>query len=657
MCGWHWGREAYMCDACDQQINRGISQGTSPGIGRRSLLRRLVIGGAAATTTSLWLPRGAHAEDSETTLESAGIGEDVAVADAHPQGTATAGSSSSRITNAPASAGSPGVLSDPAQIQAPNSKGYQAPHIVSRKEWGASENIRMNDRYFAPIRKLIVHHSASPNKPSNPVEVVRSIERFHIRKRGFSDIGYNYLIDHKGVIYEGRAARNYASGETHGAEDTNGWGVVGAHAKAFNAGAIGVCLLGDFEKSEPSDAAIASLIAVFSWKASRHRINPRGTEDYLGIYGRRSTSPNIGGHRDVGYTLCPGAQLNKLLPTIRERVAKNAGNFKSVIIDMQAVLRHETGPLKESTSSTPTSATPTKTATTTPAKTSSTKASTQSSASTPSTATKPATGKPTTKPEMGKPATGKPATGKAVAGYRVVSDAGQIYTAGQGRLHGNPAKQGSKRTVGLANGRKGDGYWALSSAGVVYAFGGLQDHGSPDSGGTAVDLEATSTGGGYLVLMQDGGIYPFGDALHHGSPRKQGVSAKALKIAVRPQGDGYWVLSADNVIRGFGSAKAYGSPSSGTVVDLWPTPTGKGYWALASNGAVSVFGDASDQGDVTRSGQTWSKKAAHIIGTPSGGGYTISNSEGALRAFGDAPLLATFAGSGMNATGIAMSFA
>ena len=639
-----------MCDACDQQINRGISQRSNSGIDRRRLLQRLIIGGAAATTSSLWMPRGTYAQDSETTLESAGIGEDVAVTEAHPQGTATPGSTSTRITPAAAPAGSPGVLTNAAQIQAPNAKGYKAPQIVSRKEWGASENIRMNDRYFAPIRKLIVHHSASPNKPSNPAEVVRSIERFHIKKRGFSDIGYNYLIDHKGVIYEGRAARNYASGETHGAEDTNGWGVVGAHAKAFNAGAIGVCLLGDFEKSEPTDAAIASLIAVFSWKASRHHINPRGTEDYLGIYGRRSTSPNIGGHRDVGYTLCPGAQLNKLLPTIRERVANNAGNFKSVTIDMQAVLRHETGPLNESTSSTPTSTTPTTTtSTTTTTKNTPTKASTK----TPDTAS----GQSTT----AKPATAKPATdtgaGAGIAGYRVVSDAGQVYTAGKGRTHGNPSKQGSKKTVGLANGRKGDGYWALSSAGVVYAFGGLQDHGSPDSGGTAVDLEATSTGGGYLVLMQDGGIYPFGDALHHGSPRKQGVSAKALKIAVRPQGDGYWVLSADNVIRGFGSAKGYGSPSSGTVVDLWPTPSGKGYWALLSNGAVSVFGDAPDQGDVTRSGQTWSKKAAHIIGTPSGNGYTISNSEGALRAFGDAPLLATFAGSGMNATGIAMSFA
>ena len=617
-----------MCDACDRQFNR------------RVLLRRAFYGATAAASASLWLPEGVNAADSDTSLEDAALGQDAFVAQDHPQGGATGGSTSTRVTPAPAAstAASSSIISSAAVVASPNKNSYKAPPIITRKQWGARESIRLNNRYFAPVRKLIVHHSASPNKPSSPSEVVRSIEQYHIKGRGFDDIGYNYLIDHKGAIYEGRAARQFSSGEAISAEDGKGWGIVGGHAKAFNAGSVGVCLIGDFEKATPTDAMIGSLIWLLSWKASRHRIDARGDDDYISIYGKTTTTKNISGHGQVGYTQCPGSKMKALLPMVRDQVANNAGNWKSQVINMAAVMRYETGPLKTSSGTTSTDTS-----------NSGTGGGTSGGGSTGSSGSGGGT--------SGGGSTGSSGSGSSaktgIIGYRVISETGQVFTAGKGTKLGN-AKGGA--TVALANGRKGDGYWALSAKGIVTAFGALGDYGSPGDKGTAVDLGATSTGGGYAVLMEDGGIYPFGDALHHGSTKKQGVGSKARKITLRPQGDGYWVLTSDNAIRAFGNAKSFGSPKSGTVVDVCSTPTGKGYWALLSNGAVAAYGDAADKGDVPSSGTGWKKAAAHILATPTGNGYVISNSEGSLRVFGDAPMYQSFGGSGMNATGLALVF-
>ena len=82
--------------------------------------------------------------------------------------------------------------------------------VIGRISWGADETVRINERQYAPIRKLIVHHTASDNRPANPAAVVRQTYRYHVVGRGFSDIGYNFLIDHRGRIYEGRFARRYA---------------------------------------------------------------------------------------------------------------------------------------------------------------------------------------------------------------------------------------------------------------------------------------------------------------------------------------------------------------------------------------------------------------------------------------------------------------
>lgn len=594
-----------MCDACVPVFNR------------RAILRGVVFGGSAVATSSLWLPGVARAADPSSGdgsggMESASMAEDATSLSAHAR-TSTTAVNATRV------------------IPAPNANALQAPPIMTRKQWGADETIRIDNRSYAPIRKLIVHHTASSNKPSSPASVVRFVEKYHASGRGFSDTGYNYLIDHKGVIYEGRAARRYTSAETITGEDSKGWGVVGAHAKGYNAGSCGVCLIGNFDLASPTDAAITSLVWLLAWKASRHRIDAKGAEDYLDIFGGRHTFANISGHRQVGQTQCPGTRLAKLLPSIRNEVARRAGTWPEMVVDNPGVMRREYGTLR-----TPASA---------------------ATATDVSATNAPTTGDPATAGSAAGPGTTSPGTGTTLTGVRVASSTGTIYTAGKGRSLGNPAANGISAVVALANTTAGDGYWALGQDGTVTGFGGVPVFGGPTGKGTAADIAATPTGKGYWVLLADGGIYPFGDAGYASSPKRAGLGGASRRIVPRPQADGYWVVMADGSVRAFGAAPKLGGPTdAGTAIDLCVTPSGAGYWVLTDAGRVIPFGDAVDKGDLKRSKVHWSKPVAHLLATPTGKGYIIVNVEGSMLAFGDAPAYASFGGSGITATGVAPAF-
>ena len=547
--------------------------------------------------------------------------------DARPQSTSPPG-----VASVGASGGTVKVYGT-RNIPAPNLNAYKAPPVISRAQWGADEKIRLDARVYAPIRKLIVHHTASPNKPSSPASVVRFVEQYHASGRGFSDTGYNFLIDHKGNIYEGRAARRYGAQEAITGEDNKGWGVVGAHAKRFNAGSCGICLIGNFDTATPTDAALSSLVWLMAWKASRHRIDAHGKDEYIDIYGTHTVFPNISGHRQVGQTLCPGSRLFKLLPSLRDQVGQLAGSWDPLVVDIPDIVRYEYGNLRSPSSSAQASGS------TAPA----TSTSTAGSAATPTT-TAPA-------------ATTTPGTGTKLTGIRVASSSGTIYTIGAGRTLGNPASNGISNVVALANTSHGDGYWALGSDGKVGAFGGLGSFGDASGKGVAADIVATASGAGYWVLLANGGIYPFGDAGYASSPKKAGIGGTAIRMAARPQGDGYWVLMSDNTVHAFGAAPKLGSPNdAGTPIDLRVTPSGAGYWVLTDAGRVVPFGDAVDKGDLKRSNVKWSKPVARILSTPSGKGYVIINSEGSLLAFGDAPAYPSLGGSGITAAGIAPAF-
>ncbi|MBN9391811.1 MAG: N-acetylmuramoyl-L-alanine amidase [Chloroflexi bacterium] len=187
-----------------------------------------------------------------------------------------------------------------------------SPPVVSRADWGADETLRFNSlgevwppEYWYP-KAIIVHHSdTGPTNNDDPSKDVRAIYRYHAISQGWGDIGYNFLIDWRGVIYEGRYG---------------GANVVGGHALQYNYGSIGICLIGNFETTAPTAAQQDALVRLIAWHAAIQDITPIGDLFFVD----RIIQP-ISGHRDVLQTACPGDSGYAILPDVRQKVSAILG--------------------------------------------------------------------------------------------------------------------------------------------------------------------------------------------------------------------------------------------------------------------------------------------------------------------------------------------
>jgi N-acetylmuramoyl-L-alanine amidase/Fibronectin type III domain len=198
------------------------------------------------------------------------------------------------------------------------------PSIVSRGGWGADPAYMTWAPQFYETKKLIVHHTATSDNYTDRAGAeaqIRSIYYYHSVTQDWGDIGYNFLIDKFGTIYEGRYSRDYAGGNPTG-DDANGRGVTAAHTAGWNSGTVGVALLGTLTTHDATPAARAALNRLLAWEASRNGINPEATEAFVNpVSGATITRPNIAGHRDYLATACPGDTFYPTLPTIRRDVA------------------------------------------------------------------------------------------------------------------------------------------------------------------------------------------------------------------------------------------------------------------------------------------------------------------------------------------------
>jgi N-acetylmuramoyl-L-alanine amidase len=201
--------------------------------------------------------------------------------------------------------------------------------VVTRAGWGANEMLRFHDgvedwpQAFHPPQKLTVHHTAGINDDPDPAATVRAIYRFHAIDRGWGDIGYQFLIDARGTVYEGR--QSDSSTATPPAFDAEGNVVQGAHVASHNSGNIGVSLLGTYSTRRPSVLAQRSLERLLASLSVKTGISPTAWSRYdNGDPDLQYVGPNILGHRHwpTASTSCPGGITFALLPTIRERVAQ-----------------------------------------------------------------------------------------------------------------------------------------------------------------------------------------------------------------------------------------------------------------------------------------------------------------------------------------------
>ncbi|MFE6039701.1 N-acetylmuramoyl-L-alanine amidase [Streptomyces sp. NPDC056452] len=207
---------------------------------------------------------------------------------------------------------------------APPSTAPQPP-VTSRAGWGADESISPEDPGYLPgekVKAVVVHHTAESNTytcEQGPA-VVRGIYAYHVKQLGWKDLGYNFLVDKCGQIYEGRK----------GGIDRP---VMGAHAYGFNAETTGISVLGTYTDAAPPQAAMVSVARIAAWKLGQYGVNPAGTttltagdsgRNYFGkswAKGDQLAFPVIHGHRDGYNTQCPGNALYTQLSTIRSWAA------------------------------------------------------------------------------------------------------------------------------------------------------------------------------------------------------------------------------------------------------------------------------------------------------------------------------------------------
>ena len=211
---------------------------------------------------------------------------------------------------------------------------YPQPTVVPRSGWGADESLRFDASgkevwppAFYPVQKVVVHHTATQNADPDPAATIRSIYYYHAITQAWGDIGYNFLIDESGRIYEGRYSRAYAAGVSPTGQELNGNGVTAAHAVGYNSGTVGIALLGTLTNQDATPAARSALERLIAWIDGSHGIDPQGASLYTNpVNGTQATFPNIAGHRDVGATECPGGTFYATLPTIRSGVAALLGS-------------------------------------------------------------------------------------------------------------------------------------------------------------------------------------------------------------------------------------------------------------------------------------------------------------------------------------------
>lgn len=447
------------------------------------------------------------------------------------------------------------MLSDarPALTANPN---WPVPPIITRAQWGANEALRKGGQiYDSRVTKIVVHHTGTPNSVTNYAGLCRGIMNTEVAGE-YIDIAYNWLIDPKGRIYEGRWAQNYPAGAPHTGE-RNGRQVRGGHAAYHNANTIGIALMGNYELIPPPAAMVNALITLLTWKCARWGLNPNASSVYVPSSGSAHNLPNITGHRATSATACPGSHVAAMLPTIRSKVAgRLSGTGYWIASDKGQVLSFGGAAYR---------------------------------------------GNAIAQARFAA-VTGIASNPKG-SGYWLHTGLGSVFSYGTGNYGDLSGRRLNAPIINMASTPSGRGYWLLGQDGGVFCFGDAKFYGSTGNrrlNAPVLGIVPTASGRGYWLYARDGGIFSFGDAKFYGSTGNIRLNRPVVAMAARPQGDGYWMIAEDGGVFSFGRAPFRGSwasaAASAPCVDLVATTTGNGYAMLRRDGNVRSFGDAPKLG-------------------------------------------------------------
>lgn len=192
------------------------------------------------------------------------------------------------------------------------------PVVVGRAAWHAdAASVRKGLVYDRSVKAVFVHHTDNPNTYDCAKDVpamLLALERQHLAL-GWDDLGYNFVVDRCGGIYEGRT----------GSVDRD---VRGAHTEGFNTDTIGIAALGNFGPgTKVPRPMLRAIAAIAAWKLDPS-VDPLGTVRLVSSNnasryrkGAHVRLNAISGHRDVYETTCPGQALYGALPWIRRTAA------------------------------------------------------------------------------------------------------------------------------------------------------------------------------------------------------------------------------------------------------------------------------------------------------------------------------------------------
>ena len=203
------------------------------------------------------------------------------------------------------------------------------PRIVTRAEWGADETWRDPvPRVGTTLLAGIVHHTASTNNytAAQAPAQMRNLYAYFTKSLNYADMGYNFLVDKYGTIYEGR------SGCAVGAVDCDSASVPvqGAHTAGLNLNTFGVSAIGNYDVLAPENpgAMVESIASLMAWKLAPYGLDPNATASIMSTdtsgsskfsAGQTAITQVISAHRDVGKTVCPGRYLYPYMAEIRAR--------------------------------------------------------------------------------------------------------------------------------------------------------------------------------------------------------------------------------------------------------------------------------------------------------------------------------------------------
>jgi hypothetical protein len=466
----------------------------------------------------------------------------------------------------------------------------QRPAIMPRSAWATegwafnTDGCEEGPSYAANVQAVVVHHTVTSNSYSQDDvdDLLRAIYYAHVKVNGWCDIGYNFVVDRFGTIWEARSG---------GAERP----VVGGHAKGFNTGTAGIALLGQHHPgaspraASPSAEAEAAVQALAGWKLGIHGVDPTGTtwlKNRSSRGAQRLTSgrwhlvPTVLGHRDVGTTACPGNHGIAMAARLPDRLAPIHPGATPYAWQSWQPARIGTGFVVLDSSGQ-----------TRPA----------------GTATVPGIGAPPGSSSQVAPTAAvtavaaQPGSSGGASGYTLAGD-GVVTAFGGAAPVAAPALRSP--AVDLALGPSGG--WVITADGSIVGFGGRPGIRPEAGSGEAVIAGDLDTEGNGYLLETGGRLRPVGSApaasLALGNPAlgNPALGNAPVDIAVRPQvgasGWGGWVVDTAGDLHPFGDAPpveltAPRRPGGDLAITaVVASASGHGGWVLTSDGQLWPFG-------------------------------------------------------------------